>query len=474
MTKILPVILSGGSGTRLWPLSRGLYPKQFMDLDGSTLFENTVRRVINLPGSQAPLVICNREHRFLAANLLQKMQLMNAGNKAEIILEPCGRNTAPAVAIAAFAAVGSGEDALLLVLPSDHSIAPQKAFEQAVQRAVETAEKGFLLTFGVVPTAPETGYGYIVQGAELDPGVFSIRSFVEKPAQDKARALLADKNCFWNSGMFMFKASAILQELKAFVPQIYAAAEEAWNKQQRDLDFIRIDAGAFEQNPSLSLDYAVMEHTANACVVPLAADWHDLGTWEAFYAASPHDADGNGTVGDVMLLDSENCYLHSTSRLLAGIGLKDLMAVETPDAVLILPRGRGQEVKVLLDELKAKQRAEIETHLKVYRPWGSYETLVLGEHFQVKIMIVKPGASLSMQMHYHRAEHWVVARGTAKVLVEDREQLLAENTSTYIPLGARHQLINPGHIDLEIIEIQSGSYLGEDDIVRYQDAYGRN
>jgi mannose-1-phosphate guanylyltransferase/mannose-6-phosphate isomerase len=468
------VILSGGSGTRLWPLSRVLYPKQFMDLGGSTLFGDTVQRAMSLPDCRAPAVICNKEHRFLAANLLQNLNLLTVKNKAEIILEPFGRNTAPAVAIAAFAAIESGEDPVLLILPSDHSIAPPEAFQQTVLCAAKAAEKDFLLTFGVLPYTPETGYGYIIHGGKVASDTFRIEKFVEKPDQEKARELIAGKNCFWNSGMFMFKASVILRELKTFAPQIYAASEEAWMRRSQDLDFIRINPEAFEQNPNLSLDYAVMEHTAKACVVPLAAEWHDLGSWESFHATTPHDENGNSAVGDVLLMDSKNCYLHSTSRLLAGIGLRDLIAVETSDAVLLLPQGRGQDVKVLLEKLKQNKRSEVQTHLKVYRPWGSYETLVLGERFQVKIIIVKPGASLSLQMHHHRAEHWVIVRGTAKVLVGGEEQLLAENTSTYIPLGTKHQLMNPGHIDLEIIEIQSGSYLGEDDIVRFEDVYGRN
>lgn len=478
MLEIRPVILSGGSGTRLWPLSRGLYPKQFMDLGGSTLFEETVKRAMRLPGTARPLVVCNQEHRFLAANLLQKLGLLaEDGKGAEILLEPEGRNTAPAVAAAAFAAMHDardGADPLLLVLASDHKIHPQEEFERAVLLAARAAEQGFLVTFGITPDKPETGYGYIVQGAETGlPGVFAISRFVEKPSLEKARELLENGNCAWNSGMFMFKASSILKELRELAPEIYAAAERAWSGNTRDLDFIRLERKAFLSSPSDSLDYAVMEHTSRSCVVPLKAQWQDLGSWDAFYDASGHDAQGNGTVGDVLLLESEGCYLHSSSRLIAGLGLKDLMAVETPDALLLLPRGRGQDVKLLLDELKKQGRQETDTHLKVYRPWGAYETLAHGPRFQVKRIIVKPGGILSMQMHHHRAEHWVVVCGTAKVSVDGRESLLGENTSAFIPLGARHRLENPGHIDLEIIEIQSGPYLGEDDIVRFEDVYGR-
>ncbi|MDR2892291.1 MAG: mannose-1-phosphate guanylyltransferase/mannose-6-phosphate isomerase [Deltaproteobacteria bacterium] len=496
---ICPVILSGGSGTRLWPLSRGLYPKQFMEFDGSTLFADTVRRVLDLPRCLPPLVICNQEHRFLAAGILQQFGLLGdapdkavQSGRAGIILEPAGRNTAPAVALAAFAAQvlgvmqphvaqtpGSGQekssnfDPLLLVLPSDHRINPQAEFAKAVEQAAKAAESGLLVTFGVRPDKPETGYGYIIQGREILPGLSSIERFVEKPALEQAQALLQHGNCLWNSGMFMFRASVILAELQKFAPEIYAAAQAAWQNSRADLDFIRPDEAAFLSSPAISLDYAVMERTTEACVVPLAADWQDLGSWEAFDSLCAHDADGNSRVGDVLLLESSDCYMHSTSRLLAGIGLHGLVAVETPDAVLLMPKGRGQDVKLLLEELKKNDRSEASTHLKVHRPWGSYETLALGPRFQVKRIIVKPKAALSLQMHHHRAEHWVVVRGTAKVQLDDREEMITENTSIFVPLGTRHRLENPGRIELEMIEIQSGSYLGEDDIVRFEDNYGR-
>ncbi len=474
--QIRPVILCGGSGTRLWPLSRGLYPKQFMDLGGSTLFSRTLERAAGLPGASAPLICCNAEHRFLAAAILQDaLEKSGAGalGGAEILLEPMGRNTAPAVALAALAALADGEDPHLLVLSSDHVIEPAEKFYAAVDLALGASRQGGLVVFGVPPTRPETGFGYITQGKELAAGVHEVGRFVEKPSEDKARAMIAEGGCFWNSGMFMFRASLFLAELQKYAPDMHSACLQIWESRKKDLDFTRFDKEAFAACPENSLDYAVMEHTRHAAMVKLAANWSDLGSWEAFYDSAPHDGRGNALTGDVVELDSENCYLHATSRLLAAIGLKNISVVETPDAVLVLERGRGQDVKKLLAELKLRGRTETDTHLKVYRPWGSYETLALSERFQVKRIIVNPGATLSLQLHHHRAEHWVVVRGTAKVTVGEEARMLSEDMSTYIPLGNKHRLENPGRIPLELIEIQTGSYLGEDDIVRFEDTYGR-
>ncbi|MDR2503134.1 MAG: mannose-1-phosphate guanylyltransferase/mannose-6-phosphate isomerase [Deltaproteobacteria bacterium] len=472
MPEIFPVILSGGSGTRLWPLSRGLYPKQYVDLEGETLFGACLERVRGMDFLSTPLVLCNQEHRFLAAAIMRQKGFA-PGDGARLILEPVGRNTAPAIALAALAALEAASDPLLLVLPSDHKVYPPDAFTASLKTAIKAAQDGLLATLGIRPDNPATGYGYIIQGELLDEGVYKIERFVEKPDQEKARRMLSGGNCLWNSGMFVFRAGIFLEELGRFSPAVHAGALSAWNKRGDDLDFIRIDVGDFSALPSISIDYAVMEHTERACVTPLAASWHDLGSWESMHEAAPKDEMGNSALGDVELLDTCGSYISSSSRLVAGIGLRDMVVVESPDAVLVMPKGRGQEVKTLLELLKAQKRMEAETHLKVYRPWGSYETLAQGPRFQVKRILVSRGASLSMQMHHHRAEHWVVVRGTAKITLDGKDMLLTENQSVYIPVGSRHRLENPGHIDLELIEIQSGPYLGEDDIVRFEDSYGR-
>jgi mannose-1-phosphate guanylyltransferase/mannose-6-phosphate isomerase len=465
---IRPVILCGGSGTRLWPLSRTFHPKQFIELEPGTLFGRTVKRAVGLPGAGKPIVVCNENHRFFAAGILQELSVA-----ADILLEPLARNTAPAIALAALAAREADQDPILFVLPSDHVIEPDEALNAAVVVAAVAAGNGSLVTFGVTPRRPETGYGYIRRGAETRPGVFRVDRFVEKPGLEEAKQLLTDSRYTWNSGMFLFRASNLLDELSRYAPAIHDACSKAWSIRSHDLDFVRIDRESFASSPSDSIDYAVMERTKEACVVPLTADWNDLGSWKAFYEVSPRDAQDNARVGDVVTLDSKNCYLHSTHRLVAALGVKDLVVVETADAVLVADWSRTQDVKKLLEKIAQAGRTEADTHVKVYRPWGSYESLSVGDRFQVKRIVVNPGKVLSLQFHHHRAEHWVVVRGTAKITIGGEVRLLGEDQSTYIPLGAIHRMENPGRIPLEIIEIQTGTYLGEDDIVRLEDSYGR-
>ena len=472
MSILRSVVLCGGSGTRLWPLSRSLYPKQFMDLGGHTLFGDTVDRAAALPDGGEPLVVCNEEHRFYVAAALQRK-----GLRGTILLEPQGRNTAPAIALAAFSALSGlsgGDDPLLLVLPSDHVLKPQAAFAGAVARARACAETGRIVTFGITPAAPETGFGYIRRGDPLPSGGYAVARFVEKPDLAGAEAMLADGGYLWNSGMFLFRASVYLEELARCAPEIHAACRAAWDGRRADHDFIRPDADAFLGSPADSIDYAVMEKTGQAAVVPLTADWSDLGSWEAFYEAAPHDGDGNVRVGDVFAEATHNSYLHASGRLVATLGVSDLVVVETADSVLVADRSRVQDVKKLVEALKKQGRGEAENHPLVYRPWGSYEALAKGDRFQVKRIVVKPGGQLSLQKHHHRAEHWVVVAGTAEVTVGDEVRLYHEDQSTYIPLGTVHRLKNPGIIPLVVIEIQSGSYLGEDDIVRLEDRYGRS
>lgn len=476
--RLRPVILCGGSGTRLWPLSRGRYPKQFMDLGGETLFGQTLDRAAGLEEAGAPLVVCNEEHRFFAAGIAQAR-----GLRADIVLEPAGRNTAPAIALAALAALGTAEGAedgaaaetALIVLPSDHAIEPAAAFHAAVRAGLAAleAEPDRLMTFGVLPTRPETGFGYLKRGEALPGGGFAVARFVEKPDAAAAAALLAAGGCAWNSGMFLFRASAYLAALERLAPAIHAACARAWAGRRRDVDFIRPEQSAFLACPADSIDYAVMERAEKVGMIELSASWSDLGSWEAFYEAAPHDAAGNAVRGDVIARESSGCYLHATHRLLAAVGVRDLAVVETADAVLVLDRARAQEVKALLELLREQGRSEADTHVRVFRPWGSYETVALGPRYQVKKITVRPGAALSLQLHHHRAEHWVVVSGTARITVNDAESLVSEDQSVYIPLGARHRLENPGRIPLELVEVQSGSYLGEDDIVRFDDRYGR-
>ncbi len=466
MLPIVPVILSGGSGTRLWPVSREAYPKQFLPLVGEdTMLQATWKRVAQIAGA-APIVVANQEHRFMAAEQLRECNV----TPQALILEPIGRNTAPAIAIAALQALAGGNDALLLVLPSDHVVRDEKAFHDAVAQAAAAADTGKLVTFGIVPTAPETGYGYI-KAAKGD-GVRPVERFVEKPDLDTARQYVSSGEYFWNSGMFLFKASRYLAELERLQPAILAASRAALEKASRDSDFIRLDADAFAASPNDSIDYAVMEKTADAAVVPLDAGWNDVGSWSALWEVSDKDSNGNAWHGDVIAVDCRNSYAYG-SRLITMVGLDDVVVVETDDAVFVGHKDRVQHVKEIVAQIKRDGRSEAAAHRKVYRPWGAYDSIDNGSRFQVKRITVKPGATLSLQMHHHRAEHWIVVSGTAEVTRGEEVILLTENQSTYIPLGVTHRLKNPGKLPLELIEVQSGSYLGEDDIVRFEDQYGR-
>jgi mannose-1-phosphate guanylyltransferase/mannose-6-phosphate isomerase len=469
---LTPVILSGGAGTRLWPLSRELYPKQLLALTGTrTMLQQTALRLEGL-GAAAPVIVCNEAHRFLVAEQLRQLKL----EPRAIVLEPAGRNTAPAIALAAHAALkgirDEEADPVLLVLPADHVIKDVPAFQRAVRQALPAAAAGKLVTFGIVPTAPETGYGYIQRGA-ASGALHAIARFVEKPDAARAAEFLASGEYYWNSGMFMFGARRYLSELARLAPEIARVCAAAFAAARADLEFTRIAPEIFASCPSDSIDYAVMEKTADAVVVPLAAGWSDVGSWAALHDATEGDAHGNVTHGDVISEDSAGNYLYSESRLVSAVGLKDHVVVETKDAVLVAPRSRVQDVKKLVAQLKERGRYEHSLHREVFRPWGSYDSIEAGSRFQVKRLKIKPGAQLSLQLHHHRAEHWIVVAGTARITRGEEEFLLEENQSTYIPIGMKHRIENPGTIMLEIIEVQSGSYLGEDDIVRFEDRYGR-
>jgi mannose-1-phosphate guanylyltransferase/mannose-6-phosphate isomerase len=468
--KLVPVLLAGGSGTRLWPLSREQYPKQFLRLtDEWSLLQHSVRRARGLPGAAPPLLICNEAHRFLVAEQLRQLGV----DDAAILLEPEGRNTAPAAAVACLAASERhGADALVFIMAADHLIADLAAFGEAAAAAARLAASGHLATFGIKPVRAETGYGYLRKGEPLPGGGNAVSAFVEKPDAARAAQYLASGEYLWNSGMFLFRAQDFLDELQRLDPAMLEQCRKALTGASRDLDFIRLDAAAFKAARSDSIDYAVMEKTAKAALVELDAGWDDVGSW-SFLETLPRDARGNYARGDVVLEDSDNTLIHAENRLVAGLGLHDVVIVETKDAVLVADRGRAQEVKRIVARLKQQQRGELESHTVVHRPWGSYETLASGPRFQVKRIIVKPRHKLSLQMHHHRAEHWIVVCGTAQVTCGEREYLLSENESTFIPLGAKHRLENPGAIPLELIEVQSGGYLGEDDIVRFDDVYGR-
>ncbi len=478
---IQPVVLSGGSGTRLWPLSREKYPKQLLPLIGEdSLLQATVRRVDGIAGVEmaAPLVVCNEEYRFVIAE-----QLRVTGKPGTVVLEPLGRNTAPALTIAAQAAMKEGADPVLLVMPADHVIVDKAAFQAVVQKGAVLAGQGVVVTFGITPDTPETGYGYIQSGdAYGADGAKRIARFVEKPNLQTAQQYLAEGNYLWNSGLFMMRASVWLAALKVCRADILAACDTAWAQGQTDGEFVRVGKEAFSQCPSDSIDYAVMERIAGSSgntdlpagvVIPLSAGWSDVGAWEALWQVLPKDADGNVAQGDVLMQDSHNTLALSEGRLIACVGVDDLIVVETADAILVAHKNKTQDVKKIVDRLKAAGRSEGQTHRKVFRPWVWYDSVDNCERFQVKRIVVKPGGVLSLQMHHHRAEHWIVVSGTAKVTKADEVCLLSENESTFIPLGVTHRLENPGRVDLEMIEVQSGSYLGEDDIVRFEDVYGR-
>ncbi|MDM8215523.1 mannose-1-phosphate guanylyltransferase/mannose-6-phosphate isomerase [Desulfovibrio piger] len=467
---ITPVILCGGSGTRLWPLSRELHPKQFVTFgQSSSLFARTLRRVREIPDIADPLIVCNEEHRFQVRNELRR----EWDAQASILLEPAPRNTAPAVALAALALLEKDQDSLMLVLPSDHALGDTAAFCKGVLQAAPLAENGSIVTFGITPDGPETGYGYIERGDSLGPG-FTVARFVEKPDLATAQTMLAQGNFFWNSGIFLLRASVFWEELTRHAPRIAAGCRKAWEARQYDDAFCRPGCEAFLAIPGDSIDYAIMEKTSRAAVVPLTVQWSDLGSWESLYQEGEKDSHKNAITGDVIAEDTEGCYLNAQHRLLAALGVRDLVIVETQDAVLVVPRQRAQEVKKIVARLQREQRKECQQHTLVQRPWGSFEALASGDRFQVKRIIVRPGAELSLQMHHHRAEHWVVVSGTAEITNGQETRLFTEDQSTYIPIGTQHRLKNPGKIPLVLIEIQSGAYLGEDDIVRFADVYGRN
>jgi mannose-1-phosphate guanylyltransferase/mannose-6-phosphate isomerase len=466
------VILSGGSGSRLWPMSRRLLPKQFLPLVSSrTMIQDTVLRLREVGGARAPIVVSNDEHRFFVAE-----QMREIGVRPEVqILEPVGRNTAPAIAVVALHAQSLDPDVCLLVLPSDHVIRDVPAFHAAIRAALPLAAKGSLVTFGITPRGPVTGYGYIERGDPISgtSQCFGVARFVEKPNLETAQRYVSSGRFFWNSGMFVFRPKRFLEELQSFRPEILAAARSAWEGGKRDLDFLRLDAAAFTACPSDSIDYAVMERTSASAMVQADIGWSDVGSWTALWEIAEKDAGENVVRGDVDLRDTSRCYVRAENRMVAALGVRDLVIVETDDAVLVADKARAQEVKEVVERLDRQARTEHISHRRVYRPWGYYESIDAGERFQVKRIMVNPGQALSLQMHHHRAEHWVVVSGTAKVTRGDEVKLLPENESTYIPIGTTHRLENPGKTPLFLIEVQSGGYLGEDDIVRFEDRYKR-
>ncbi|MCW1874115.1 mannose-1-phosphate guanylyltransferase/mannose-6-phosphate isomerase [Erwinia sp. INIA-01] len=467
---ILPVIMAGGTGSRLWPMSRELFPKQFLRLNGEqSMLQDTVTRLDGLNVSE-PLLICNEQHRFLAAEQLRKInQLSN-----NIILEPVGRNTAPAIALAALSATANGEDPLLLVLAADHVIENKDAFHHAIQLATPLAEQGNLVTFGIVATGPETGYGYIQRGDSFGDSAFNVKRFVEKPDLPTATGYLASGEYYWNSGMFLFSAKRYLEELGEFRPDILAACQLAMADVKIDSvqDFIRVDLEAFSACPDESVDYAVMEKTTDAVVIPLDAGWNDVGSWSALWEVNERDDNGNALTGDIFTHKTTNCYINTDDTLVAAIGVENLVIVNTKDAVLVIDKSQVQDVKKVVEFLKSNDRREYRVHRESYRPWGRHDKVVDAPRYQINRVTVKPGGKFSLQKHLHRAEHWVVLSGTAEVTLEGKTYLLTENQSTFIPIGSVHMLENPGKIPLELLEISSGSYLGEDDIIRLKDHYG--
>ncbi|MFM0408787.1 mannose-1-phosphate guanylyltransferase/mannose-6-phosphate isomerase [Paraburkholderia dipogonis] len=471
--QIHPVILCGGSGTRLWPMSRGGYPKQYLKLTGeNTLVQQTALRLRGVADIAAPIVVTNNEQRFLVAEQLRQVDVASSA----IVLEPVSRNTAAAIAVSALLALRDSPESLLLVLPSDHVIADEPAFVKAAGHAAQIAKDGYLVTFGITPTEPHTGYGYIRAGAALVDGAstYAVDSFVEKPDAATACRFVVEGGYYWNSGMFMLKASTYMEELRRYEPEIALQAELSLKAAQHDNDFVRLDAQAFAASPNISVDHAVMEKTKRAAVVAVAnLGWNDIGSWTALAEIAERDAQGNAQIGDVLTDAVTNSYIRAEHRLVAAIGLDNVVIVETADAVLVAHRDQAQDVKKIVAQLNTLGRHESVTHRRVVRPWGSYEGIDSGDRFQVKRIVVSPGAQLSLQMHHHRAEHWIVVKGTALVTNGDKEIILTENQSTYIPLGITHRLLNPGKIPLELIEVQSGAYLGEDDIVRFEDTYGR-
>ncbi len=469
---LFPVVLSGGSGTRLWPLSRGALPKQLLPLHSSrTMIQETVLRA-RLPGSGAPILLCNDNHRFLVAEQMQEIGVAPGA----IVLEPQGRNTAPAAAVAALVAMEKDPNAIVALLPSDHVVGDEEAFHRTVAIAMRAAEAGSIVTFGMTPTAPETGYGYIQKGEALPgiEGAFKVRAFKEKPDAATAQSYIDDGNYYWNGGMFVFRADVMIAEIERLEPNIMPIVREAVAKAVRDLDFIRLDADSFGKAPNIALDYAVMERTDRAAVVPCSIQWNDVGAWSALWDVREHDEAGNVLQGDVIALDTRNSLIHSEGRLTAAIGVRDMVIVATKDAVLVADKGKSQEVKAIVDQLKAADRSEPTEHLTGFRPWGSYEILGRGESFLVNHILIKPGGRISLHVHHHRVEHWVVLEGTARVTCGEKVIVLHENESTCIPLGEKHRLENPGRVPLRLIEVQSGPYLGADDIARFEDYYGRS
>ena len=474
---LLPLILCGGTGSRLWPLSRESYPKQYLSLiddSSKTLLQQTLERLRGIQNKEDPIFICNEEHRFIVAEQLRSINV----KPNKIILEPFARNTAPAIALGALKAVENGSDPILFVLASDHLIKDNKQFIKSITAAIDFAEKGNLVTFGIVPTSPEVGYGYIesIEPLEIDIDSFIARpisKFIEKPSFEKAKQLVSDPRYTWNSGMFLFKASVFLKELEQHSPEVIKSCKKALEKNCIDMDFQRIDKKAFKDCPNISIDYAVMEQTKLGVVLPLNVGWSDVGSWESIWEASKKDDNGNVLIGNVIIKDINNCYVRSENRLIVGLGIENLLVVETNDAILIADKKYDQEVKQIVNKLIEENRPEGKNHRKVYRPWGHYTSVVEGSRWQVKRIEVNPEASLSLQMHHHRAEHWIVVKGTANVEIDSKSLILGENQSVYIPLGSKHRLINPGRIPLVLIEVQSGAYLSEDDIVRFDDIYGR-